>query len=88
MGGLMTCSCFSAEARRNRALARQANQHAKQEATVQKLLLLGAGNIAFMICLFFLGDMTQVNSFPFHCRNILKEVKMKKNVSFVDRTTF
>ena len=40
----MTCSCFSAEARRNRALARQANQHAKQEATVQKLLLLGAGN--------------------------------------------
>jgi GTPase SAR1 family protein len=43
MGGLMTCSCFSAEARRNRALARQANQSAKQEATVQKLLLLGAG---------------------------------------------
>merc|ERR1719376_51567 len=34
---------MSADSRRNRALARQANQAAREEAMVQKLLLLGAG---------------------------------------------
>jgi len=43
MGSFLTCSCMSKEARRNRAIARQGKANAKKEATVQKLLLLGAG---------------------------------------------
>jgi len=42
MGGCV-CSYFSAEARRNRRILRDGAKAAKQEAAVQKLLLLGAG---------------------------------------------